>query len=143
MSGTPSEPEDTNKKGSRNENEAKNILDRVFGRGGVEKVDAFTNHDPFGFVDVIAIKPDRKVLFVQVKTNQFTAEHRRKYRTRLRRLPIDHAEFQVWVRVDYDGWRVYDYDPESKEFVQVLEMDTCDIEETVDEVRDMFDFWDE
>jgi len=86
----------TTQKGNRNENEAKDIHKRVYG-AGVEKVDAYTNHDPFGFVDLIAISSDKPVKFVQVKTNNFTAEHKRKYKQCLRHFPADHANFEVWV----------------------------------------------
>lgn len=114
---------DTNQKGERHEREAKDILKRVYG-GGVEKVDAFTNHDPFGFVDLIAMHPGERVLFVQVKTNGFTAEDRRKYISRTRKLPHNHARFQVWVRYDRRGWEIFGFDGE--QFQKVHQIPVCD-----------------
>ena len=113
----------TTSKGDRNENEAKAILKRIYG-AGIEKVDTFTNHDPFGFVDLIGIEPDRPVKFVQVKTNQFTAEDKQKYKKRTRNLPPDHATFEVWVRIDRTGWDIYTFDGET--FEKTAEIHTCD-----------------
>lgn len=125
----------TTEKGDRAEREARDIIGRVRGTGNVEKVDAFANTDPFGCVDVLAVGAGRKVLFVQVKVNRFTAADRRKYKRRMRRLPFNHVTFEVWVRVDYEGWRMHRYDPGSEEFRSYLEMDSCDYEATVEAYR--------
>lgn len=132
----------TNEKGDRNEREAANIIGRVRGKGNVEKVDAYSNTDPFGFVDVLAVG-EGKVLFVQVKTNRFTAEERRKYKSRMRRLPFDHATFEVWVRVDYEGWRMHRYDPDREAFEEYIRMDTCDHEDTVEAYREAVGYYQE
>ena len=116
--------ETTLEKGNRHENEAKNILKRVYG-AGVEKVDGWGNSDPFGFVDLIAMKPGGPVKFVQVKTNGFTAEDRRKYRKRTRKLPPEHAEFEVWVRYDRRGWELFEFDGD--EFEKVHQIPVCDM----------------
>lgn len=131
-------------KGDRNETEAANILARVFGSSSVDKIDRYGTNDPFGFVDVMAMEQGRKVLFVQVKTNRFTAKDRRQYGAKARRkLPHDHARFEVWVRVDYEGWRMHRYDPASDEFEQYIEMDTCDLEETVEAYREAVGYYEE
>lgn len=137
-----SEATSTNQKGDRNEREAANIIGRVRGKGNVEKVDAYSNTDPFGFVDVLAVGPG-KVLFVQVKTNRFTAEERRKYKSRMRRLPFKHATFEVWVRVDYEGWQMHRYDPETGEFHRYIQMETCDHEATVEAYRQAVGYYQE
>jgi hypothetical protein len=116
----------TTEKGNRHEREAKNILNRIYG-AGIEKVDTFTNHDPFGFVDLIGIHPDHPVKFVQVKTNEFTTADKRKYKQRTRNLPPDHATFEVWVRIDRTGWDIYTFDGET--FEKAAEMHTCDTDE--------------
>lgn len=131
-----------NEKGERNEREAANIIGRVRGSGGVEKVDAYSNTDPFGIADVIALG-DGKVLLVQVKTNRFTAKDRRKYRRRMHRVDFDHARFEVWVRIDYEGWRMHRYDPETGGFEQYIEMDTCDEEATVEAYREAVGYYDD
>lgn len=115
--------ETTTEKGRRHENEAKDILQRVYG-AGVEKVDAWGNSDPFGFVDIIAMQPGEPIKFVQVKTNGFTERDRQKYKTRTRKLPHDHAEFEVWVRHDGEGWDVYGFDGD--EFYHKFSIDVCD-----------------
>ena len=132
---------DTNEKGSRNEREAANIIGRARGGGNVEKVDAYSNTDPWGLADVIAIG-EGKVLIVQVKTNRFTPKERRQYRQKMRRVDFDHAKFEVWVRVDYEGWRMHRYDPDAEEFVEYLRMDTCDHAETVEAYREAVSYYD-
>lgn len=133
---------DTNAKGSRNEREAANIIGRVRGGGNVEKVDAYSNTDPWGLADVIAIG-EGKVLIVQVKTNRFTRKKRSIYRRNMRRIDHDHSTFEVWVRVDYEGWRMHRYDPDAEEFVEYLRMDTCDHEATVEAYREAVGYWDD
>jgi len=132
----------TTEKGARNEREAVNLLGRVRGSGNVEKVDSFATQDPFSLVDVIGVGEDwERVLFVQVKTNSFTAEEKRKYKRDMRRLNFDSVRFEVWVRVDYDGWTMYSYNPEKKEFEVTLEMETTDYGETVEALREREDFY--
>lgn len=130
----------TNRKGERNEREAVDIIGRVRGSGNVEKVDAYSNTDPFGVADIIAVG-DGRVLFVQVKTNQLTAADRRSYKRKMRRLDFNHVKFEIWVRVDREGWRMYQYNPDSEEFEMYLSMDTCDKEETVEEYRESVGFY--
>lgn len=127
------EDETTTEKGNRNENEAKDILKRAYG-AGVEKVDAFANHDPFGFVDLIAMQPGERVKFVQVKTNGFTAADRRKYQRQTRKLPPEHAEFEVWVRFDFEGWVLYKYD--GKNFEQYAKL-PCNESDAGDQYRSL------
>jgi hypothetical protein len=127
----------TTDKGDRNEREAANLLRRVRGKGNVAKVSSYSNHDPFGLVDVIGVGEDwKRVLFVQVKTNNFTAKERAKYKRDMRRLNFESVRFEVWVRVDYTGWKMYAYNPDLEEFDLVLEMDTADHEATVEALRE-------
>ncbi|UHQ98280.1 hypothetical protein HYG81_19595 (plasmid) [Natrinema zhouii] len=51
-----SEAESTNEKGTQNERETADILGRVYGTDNVDKVDAYSNTDPLGFIDVFAVK---------------------------------------------------------------------------------------
>lgn len=134
--------ETTGEKGERNEREAANIIGRVYGSGNVEKVDVYSNSDPFGLVDVMAVREGWPVLFVQVKTNRFTAEDRRKYVGRARKLPDD-VRVEVWVRVDREGWRMHRYDHDHEEFTQYIEMDTCDYETTAETYREAIGFYED
>lgn len=134
----------TTDKGDRNEREAANLLGRVRGKGNVAKVSSYSNHDPFGLVDVIGVGGDwERVLFVQVKTNNFTAKERAKYKRDMRRLNFESVRFEVWVRVDYQGWEMYAYRPDSEEFELVLEMDTADHEATVEALREREGYYEE
>lgn len=131
-----SEHETTLEKGNRHENEATSILKRVYG-AGVEKVDAWGNHDPFGFVDVIAIKEGWPVKFIQVKTNTLSAEAKQKYKRRTRHLPLQHAELEVWVRIDRKGWDIYEFD--GTEFALKYQIPICDSDEAGDRYRELVD----
>jgi len=127
-------------KGARNEREAANILARVYGKRNVDKVDAYSNHDPLGFIDVLAAKDPEPVRFVQVKTNNFTAKERLEYASKADRFD-ESVKCEVWVRVDYEGWKFYEFVGEPDEWSLFLEMDSCDIEETVEAFRDHVGYW--
>jgi len=134
----------TTDKGDRNEREAANILSSVRGSGNVDKVSSYSNHDPFGLVDVIGVGGEwDNIMFLQVKTNTFTAEEKRKYKRDMRRLNLDYIRFEVWVRVDYKGWRMYQYNQETEEFELELQMNSADFDKTVERFRDRENFWDD
>lgn len=135
-----SEAESTNEKGARNEREAANILGRVYGKGNVDKVDAYSNTDPLGFIDVLAAKDPWPVRFVQVKTNRFPAAKKRKYAAKVKRYG-ESVCAEVWIRVDREGWRFYEL--RDGEWVCYLEMDTCDPEATVEAFREAVGFYEE
>lgn len=130
------------RKGDRNETEARNLLARVYGRGNVDKVDAASNSDPLGFLDILAAKEGWPVRFVQVKTNRFTAKDKRRYGAKARRYP-ESVVVEVWVRVDYEGWQCYRYDRDAEEWARFLSMDTCDESETAEALRDELGFYEE
>lgn len=129
-------------KEQRNEREAANILSRAYGTWGVDKVHTHARNDPWNLADVIGIRSGWPIRVVQVKTNRFTAAARRKYLSRMRRFPHEHAVFEVWVRVDREGWRIHRYDPDTEEFETVIEMDTCDTEATVEAYREDVGYYD-
>lgn len=132
----------SNRKGSDNENEAARILGRVYGRGNVDKVDAYANTDPLRYIDVIASKTDYPTRFVQVKTNRFTAKDRKRYAAIASGFS-DEIVCEVWVRVDYEGWRMYLYDRENEDWHRYIKMDTCNHEATVESFRDAAGFYDD
>jgi hypothetical protein len=131
--------ESTTEKGDRNENEAADILGRVYGRGNVDKVARYTNNDPLRFLDVIGAKEGWPVRFVQVKSNRFTADERRRYASTVSRFPDD-VVCEVWVRVDYEGWRFHRFD--GGEWTEYLSMETCDTEKTVEAFREAVGYYD-
>ncbi|PCR88639.1 hypothetical protein [Natrinema ejinorense] len=130
----------TNEKGDRNEREAADILGRVYGKGNVDKVDAYSNTDPLGFVDVLAAKDPWPVRFVQVKTNRFPPKQQLEYAATVDKFD-ESVTPEVWVRVDRDGWRMYEFVGEPDEWNCYLEMDTCDYEETVEAFREAVGFY--
>lgn len=127
-------------KGGRTEREARDIIGRVYGSGNVDKVHRFTNNDPLGFIDVLAAKEGYPVRFVQVKSNRFTSEHRRQYAQRIAQFP-EGVVCEVWVRIDRSGWRIHRFNRATGEYEEVLRMDTCDIEATVEAFREEADFY--
>ncbi|WP_276257196.1 hypothetical protein [Halomontanus rarus] len=130
----------TNDKGDRNEREAADILGRVYGKGNVDKVDAYSNSDPLRFIDVLAAKDPWPVRFVQVKTNRFTAKDKLDYAARVERFDGSVCP-EVWVRVDYEGWRLYRYVGDPDWWECYLEMDTCDYDATVEAFRERIGFY--
>lgn len=129
------------RKGNRNENEARKILGRVWRKP--ERVDGYANTDPWNIADIVAMDPDIRpgVLVAQVKTNRFTAKDKRKIRGRSRTVLPPNVRVEVWVRVDRKGWRAYELDWNTGEFVEILNMDTCDREATVEAYREAVEFW--
>lgn len=128
----------TTKKGDRNENEAANLLGRIRGSGNVSKVSTFTNHDPFRFADIIAIGSDSDVLFCQVKTNSVSDKELESYKRRMHRLNHTISRFEVWVRIDYNGWKIYRYIPDTDTFVCIITTGT-DTEATVETLRNKYE----
>lgn len=126
-------------KGERHEREAVNIISAAYGTGGTEKVDVYTNHDPFGLADIIAIRADRPVLLVQVKTNRLRPTTKRRYlRDCIRRIPPE-AIFEVWVRKDRAGWEMIRFNGEEPYgFNTYAEFDACDPSDVRDEWRELF-----
>lgn len=101
------ENETSNEKGNRIENEAKKILQKVGYR--VEKVDTFTNHDPFRLLDLLAIKDGKRTKFVQVKSNSISEKQMGLYGQYCYTKLPSHIDFEVWVKHDYQGWEFYRY----------------------------------
>jgi len=127
-------------KGERNEREATNILARVYGSGNVDKVSRYSNNDPLRFIDVLAAKDPYPVRFVQVKTNDFPPKQRLQYATVADKFDAS-VKPEVWVRVDREGWKLYEFVGEPTEWEPYLEMDTCDHEETVEAFREAVGFY--
>lgn len=130
----------SNEKGERNEREAANILARVYGKGNVDKVSRYSNNDPLRFIDVLAAKDPYPVRFVQVKTNDFPPKQRLEYASVADRFDQS-VKPEVWVRVDCEGWVLYEFVGEPTEWESYLEMDTCDHEETVEAFREAVGFY--
>lgn len=127
------------KKGRRNENEARNIQSRVWRH--VERVDGYGNTDPFNLADLWAMDPQLGVLITQVKTNRFTKKDRRHVKSRASMYVPDSVDVEVWVRVDYEGWRMYRLDRGTEEYEEFLRMDTCDRDATVEAYRDAVPYY--
>lgn len=123
-------------KGRRNENEARRILSAVYRKP--IRVDAYAETDPWHLVDIIALDPEIGIRFVQVKTNRFTARARRKYTRMYDAYVPPEIPFEVWVRVDREGWQMHAFDPDEETFTNYLRMDTCDEYKTRDTYRAQF-----
>lgn len=129
-----SDSKSTIEKGNRNENQAKDILKRVYG-AGVEKVNSWGNHDLFGLIDLIAIKPDKPVKFIQVKTNSFPPKTRKKYIQKARNIPLKHVEFEVWVRIDRVGWNIYKF--KDNQFIKTYEIHVCNTKDAGENYKEI------
>jgi len=102
----------SNKKGRRNELEAIKILSSAF-KASEAKANNL-GHDFLGIADVIGTKPGKRMKFVQVKTNRKPAKRKRYRYAHManKSLPLEeHADFEIWVRKDREGWDLYKLQP--------------------------------
>lgn len=132
---------DHNEKGARNEREAVHVLERVYGKRHVDRVDCGSGHDPLGLIDILAAKDGFATRFVQVKTNRFTKKAKGKYARIALRMPDD-VRIEVWTRVDHEGWRFYEFDREDG-WSEFLRVDSCDEETIAEAVREYVGFYEE
>lgn len=133
---------DTNEKGDRHERQAVRILSRLYRAERVPSI--YGNNDPFRLADVMGIQGGRPFAIVQVKTNSFTAEQRRKYRSKAsRKVDGKHTILEVWVRIDRNGWRMHRFDPDEKEFEEYYRTTTCDPGKVRDEWAEEFEKYSE
>lgn len=110
---------DTNKKGSRNERKAKDILN-CFKHVKAEKITQRSNvkHDFFGLADVLGIDNDTGELYmIQVKTNQNFSEKKAAHYTQFAHIRLNNRlhHFELWNRNDREGWEFYRFNPNMKE----------------------------
>jgi len=109
----------TKKKGKNNERYAKNIL-RHLGYSVISpNAVRFGREDFFEEFDIIAVHPQRKILFIQVKTNGAPGIHAFTENVQ-QYVNYDHARSEYWCRYDREGWRI-------------LEVEDGDYETLVDE----------
>jgi hypothetical protein len=66
----------------------------------------YDSGDIFELFDLIAVREDRKPVFIQVKTNGTEGELGNTLREGRDLLPIEHVDLEYWIKYDYDGWRV-------------------------------------
>jgi len=129
---------DTNKKGDRNERQARRILNRLYRAERVPSI--YGNNDPFRLADVMGLQEGLPFALIQVKTNRFTAEDKQHYRSWAGgKVDGDHTIFELWVRVDRNGWRMHRLDPDTKEFETYFETTTCDPTSVRDDWAEAFE----
>lgn len=113
----------TKDKGDRIEIEAMNILDSYYISERIT-----TPHDLFHLADLVGIKEYKPVIFVQCKNNRFTKKYKDKYSTWAnRRIDDEHTVLEVWVKEDYQGWRMYRYQVDTDEWEKYFEIDVCNV----------------
>lgn len=93
------------KKGQRGERYNRKILEQAGYFVESPNHSRYGNKDFFNLFDLMAVRPDKKVLFTQVKSNgasgivNFAEEVREHF-------PLDHVRVEYWVRYDREGWRI-------------------------------------
>lgn len=97
---------DTKSKGGRRERQARELLQEKGYR--VEKAvrSQFNDNDFFNLFDLIAVKPDEKIKFIQVKSNGTGGELNNTMEEAGSLLPLEHCTVEFWIMYDYKGWRV-------------------------------------
>lgn len=96
----------TRGKGDRHERQAKNLLEDE-GYNVHKKVNNnWDNGDIFELFDLIAVRPNRKPVFIQVKTNGTAGELGTTLEEAKEILDTSHIDLEYWIKYDYQGWRV-------------------------------------
>lgn len=98
------------KKGDRRERQAEAIL--VAAGYNVEKPNSTPYQqqkvDFFELFDIMAVRPNEPVLFIQVKSNAARGIQDFHDRCINQGIPFDNVEIEFWVCHDGDGWRFFD-----------------------------------
>lgn len=93
-------------KGNRHEREAKNLLSEL---GYTVHKKVHTRYDPgdiFSLFDLIAVKTERKPVFIQVKTNGTGGDLGKTLRESRELIATGHVDLEYWIRYSREGWRV-------------------------------------
>lgn len=97
------------KKGDRRERQAGTIL-KAAGYN-VEKPNSTPYQqqkvDFFELFDIMAVRPDEPVLFIQVKSNAARGIQDFHERCVEQKIPFDHVNIEFWVCHDGEGWRFF------------------------------------
>lgn len=103
------------KKGDRRERQAKNIL-KAAGYS-VESPNATPyeqrNVDFFNVFDVMAVRPDEQVLFIQVKANGARGITTFAEECIEAGIPFQNVNVEFWVCYDREGWRILEIEEDN------------------------------
>lgn len=118
-------------KGRRYENEARRILEQCYGHASQITDTRSPNGrtDLFRCADLIAVKYGHPVKLVQVKSNSEPSDGDKGLAPSF--TDNEHTQLEFWSRIDYEGWRIYQYQVEKKfegKFIKLFEINTCDID---------------
>lgn len=95
------------KKGDRRERQARDILEEAGFVVENPNYSRYGNVDFFNLFDIMALKKDRKVQFVQVKSS--SARGINEFSEKCSEIiPFDHINVEYWVCYDRKGWRIID-----------------------------------
>ena len=103
------------KKGDRREREAKTILESAGYNVETPNATPYQQQkvDFFEQFDFIAIRPDKPVLFGQVKANGARGITSFSQKCVEAGVPFDRVQVEFWVCYDQEGWRILEVDKES------------------------------
>jgi len=93
-------------KGDRHEREAADILSDLGYRTHKKVHTRYDPGDMFELYDLIAVRTDRRPVFIQVKTNGTDGKLSETLRRSRETLPVGHCDVEYWIRYDREGWRV-------------------------------------
>ena len=94
----------TRRKGDKRERQCRNMLQNAGWEAHKKVNNTYDNSDIFGAFDVIAVREDKKPLYIQVKSNRTAGALKELSETSF--VNLDHMDVQVWVAEDYSGWRI-------------------------------------
>lgn len=101
-------------KGDRRERQAKEIVEQAGYNTESPNSTPYQQQvvDFFELFDIMAVKSDRPVLFIQVKSN--AARGIRSFHKKCieQNIPFDYVNIEFWVCHDSEGWRIFEINDE-------------------------------
>lgn len=96
----------TRSKGDRHERQAKALLQDQDYTVHKKVNNNWDNGDIFELFDLIAVRPNRKPVFIQVKTNGTGGDLGETLHKAKQIIDTSHVDLEYWIKYDYKGWRV-------------------------------------
>lgn len=93
-------------KGDRHERQAKNLLKQKGYHVHKKLNTQYDSGDMFSLFDLLAVKPGRKPVFIQVKTNGTAGELGATLHEARKIMDLNHADLEYWIKYSYEGWRI-------------------------------------
>jgi len=107
-------------KGNRRERQAEEKLQDNGYSTARKQHNRYGASDFYNLYDIIAVKPGEPVKFIQIKSN--SPPNLGEFKSgALEITPVEHAEIEIWVNHDYEGWHIRRLNRMNKEWETVVD----------------------